>query len=100
MLRVHIWVATGVTANNLTFYPMIRPASIADGTYEEYREVLTNEELSDAVAAINELREELTEVSGMINDNRYYARITDDDGAIITDDDGTEICGDWTFQIL
>jgi hypothetical protein len=33
---VRIQINEGYTANNLTFYPMIRPASISDSTYEPY----------------------------------------------------------------
>lgn len=36
---VNIGVYTGFTANNLTFYPMIRLASIEDDTYEPYKEM-------------------------------------------------------------
>jgi len=34
--RVYVDVRSGYTANNLTFYPMIRSADIEDGTYEPY----------------------------------------------------------------
>lgn len=39
-----IFIANGVTVSNLTFKPMIRPASIKDDTYVPY--VLTNRELT------------------------------------------------------
>lgn len=35
---VHIRFNSGVTMTNKTFYPMIRPASITDDTYETYKE--------------------------------------------------------------
>lgn len=41
---VRIFIANGVTVSNLTFKPMIRPASIKDDTYVPY--VLTNRELT------------------------------------------------------
>ena len=34
--RLEIKIASGLTVNNLTFYPMIRLASITDNTYEPY----------------------------------------------------------------
>lgn len=34
--QVAIVIAKGATVNNLTFYPMIRLASVTDGTYEPY----------------------------------------------------------------
>lgn len=37
-IRFHIWIDSGTTVNNLTFYPMIRRADIADPTYEPYEE--------------------------------------------------------------
>lgn len=41
--RVRIRIASGYTCNNLTFYPMIRRAAIADNSYELYRApVITN----------------------------------------------------------
>lgn len=36
---IKIRIESGVTVSNLTFYPMIRPASITDDTYEPYQEV-------------------------------------------------------------
>lgn len=33
-----IYIESGMTVNNLKFYPMIRPAEIADDTYEPYTE--------------------------------------------------------------
>ena len=36
--RPRIIISTGVTVNNLTFYPMIRKANIEDDTYEPYIE--------------------------------------------------------------
>ena len=36
--QVVISIASGYTANNLKFYPMLRDADITDGTYEPYKE--------------------------------------------------------------
>lgn len=44
---IRIRIASGYTANNLVFYPMIRPASIEDDTYVPY--AMTNRELTDEV---------------------------------------------------
>lgn len=41
-----IYIMNGTTVNNLTFYPMIRPASVSDSTYAPY--AMTNKELTDA----------------------------------------------------
>jgi hypothetical protein len=43
---LRLWIATsGVDMSNKTFYPMVRPASIADDTYVPYAQ--TNKELTD-----------------------------------------------------
>lgn len=48
---VHIGVSKGRTVNNLTFYPMIRYASITDDTYEPYS--MTNKELTDSLGGLS-----------------------------------------------
>lgn len=45
-IRVAIAIQPGYTANNLVFKPMIRPASVEDGTYVPY--TMTNRELTMA----------------------------------------------------
>lgn len=45
--RVEISIKNGATLNNVTFKPMIRLASIADGTYVPYSK--TNKELTDDI---------------------------------------------------
>lgn len=35
-ITCHIYIKSGTTVENLTFYPMIRSAEITDGTYEPY----------------------------------------------------------------
>ena len=45
-LRVYVRVQAGVTVDNLTFYPMIRLASITDDTYEPYAK--TNQQLTES----------------------------------------------------
>lgn len=47
--RTVIAVNSGVTVNNLVFYPMIRAASISDSTYEPY--AMTNQELTNISSA-------------------------------------------------
>ena len=44
-----IRIAAGYTCNNLTFYPMIRPASIEDTSYEPYVETTTNIYLNEPI---------------------------------------------------
>ena len=44
---IPIKIHTGVTATNLTFYPMIRPAEIEDATYEPYTETTAEFDLSE-----------------------------------------------------
>lgn len=46
---VRIFWNSDVTVDNLTFYPMIRPASITDGTYVPY--AMTNRELTEKLTA-------------------------------------------------
>lgn len=43
-IKLGIYVREGITVSNQVFYPMIRPASIADGTYVPY--AMTNYELT------------------------------------------------------
>ena len=38
---VRIRILNGTTVNNVTFYPMIRPASVADATYEPFKRMDT-----------------------------------------------------------
>ena len=40
-LNIYIYVQSGYTCDNLTFYPMIRKADIEDDTYEPYHEPIT-----------------------------------------------------------
>ena len=47
---------------------------------------------NSTVAAINEL-------AGMINNNRYYAAVADDNGDRIKDTNGDLLVGDWRFDI-
>lgn len=49
--RVRIRVSSGVTVENLTFYPMIRKAEITDDTYEPY--YMSNKELTEEVAVLD-----------------------------------------------
>lgn len=46
-----VGIESGVTVNNETFYPMIRPASIQDDTYVPYS--MTNKEMTPYVQAIS-----------------------------------------------
>ena len=46
-----ICIRSGVTVSNLTFYPMLRPASIKDDTYVPYS--MTNREITPYVQAIS-----------------------------------------------
>ena len=50
-LRIRIKITGGVTVNNLTFKPMIRPVYITDPTYVPYG--MTNAELTEEMEAIN-----------------------------------------------
>ena len=49
-----IRIAAGYTCDNLTFYPMIRLASIEDDTYETYIEETTNIYLDNPIRTIND----------------------------------------------
>ncbi len=46
----YIRIGSGTTANNLTFYPMLRLASDPDDTYVPY--AMTNRELTEAIASV------------------------------------------------
>lgn len=48
-LNIHIYVQSGYTCDNLTFYPMIRKADIEDDTYNPY---ITNTELDVTLPAL------------------------------------------------
>lgn len=50
-IRFYIRIAKDYTANNLTFYPMLRDASITDDTYEPYHESV--EEVVEQIYADN-----------------------------------------------
>lgn len=49
-VEVRLRIPNGYTANNFTFYPMIRLASDPDDTYVPY--AMTNRELTEAIASI------------------------------------------------
>lgn len=48
---VFLYVTSGTTVNNVTVYPMLRPASIEDGSYVPYS--MTNREMTPYVQAIS-----------------------------------------------
>jgi len=50
--RIVILINKGFVCDNLTFYPMLRDASIADSSYQPY--AMTNAELTDAVLQLLE----------------------------------------------
>ena len=50
-VRVGIRVASGITVSDLTFYPMLRLASITDDTYQPY--AMTNQEITPYVQSIS-----------------------------------------------
>ena len=53
---------------------------------------LTTIDKDNVTAAINE-------INGMIQNNLYYAQITDDNSDHIVDDSGNRILGDWKYAI-
>ena len=48
--RVYIYVKSGITVSNKTFYPMIRFADIEDNSYVPY--AMTNKEITDAINTV------------------------------------------------
>lgn len=52
-IQIAIVIESGYTANNLTFKPMLRPASVSDDTYAPY--AMTNNELTQAITEITYL---------------------------------------------
>lgn len=76
VMNCGIWVKSGVTMQNVTFYPMIRLASVADDTYEPYR-VDRIKALEDTLTKTN-LTEispiELTQIDGTANYTVMFAK--------------------------
>lgn len=56
--HINVTIVSGTTVNNLTFYPMIRRADIADDTWEPYHESVEEE--------IGQLTEDVAEISTKI----------------------------------
>ena len=50
-LRLRVYISINTVCENVTFYPMIRPASIQDDTYVPYG--MSNAELTEKVAPIS-----------------------------------------------
>ena len=69
-----VFVFGGATLNNVTLYPMIRPASITDGTYEPYTKQSHISLVSDGLKGIP---------------------VTDSSLATYTDENGQMIRGDY-----
>jgi hypothetical protein len=61
---------------------------------------LETEAKDTLVNAINEVSKLSREIEQMINSNRYYAAITDENGNNIVDDDGNRILGDWKYKVI
>ena len=61
---------------------------------------LETEVTDTLVNAINEVNRLIHDVMWMINNNKYYAEVADDDGTLIADDDGTAVLGDWKYPIV
>ena len=59
IIRCYITIVNGTTVDNITFYPMLRPASIKDSTYVSYTK--TNRELTVENQSLN------NEVSDIVN---------------------------------
>ena len=55
VVNIVIRIASGYTADNLTFYPMLRYADITDSTYVPYQPSVRTE-LDEATTAINDLQ--------------------------------------------
>ena len=69
---VEIRIAAGYTCNNLTFYPMIRPASIEDTSYEPYVETTTNIYLDKPIEAKANIPSEYEEVEYIESTGTQY----------------------------
>lgn len=72
--RVYVFIFSGATVNNVTLYPMIRPASITDGTYEPYTKQSHISLVSDGLKGIP---------------------VTDSSLATYTDENGQMWCADY-----
>lgn len=60
---------------------------------------LETEAKETLVAAINEVNHLSTDIAWMINNNCYYATLTDENGNRIVDENGNAILCDWSYQI-
>ena len=60
---------------------------------------LETTEKATLVAAINEVNKLSTDMAWMINNNCYYATLTDEGGNRIVDENGNAILCDWSYQI-
>ena len=60
---------------------------------------LETTERATLVAAINEVNKLSTDMAWMINNNCYYATLTDEGGNRIVDENGNAILCDWSYQI-
>ena len=61
---------------------------------------LETEDTVTLVAAINEVNRLTHDLMWMVNHNKYFAEVSDDDNTVIVDDDGTVVLGDWKYPIV
>lgn len=52
-------VTEGITVDNVTFYPMLRPAEITDNTYEPYKESITTIPLTEPLRGVGDVKDEI-----------------------------------------
>jgi len=55
----------GNTADNLTFYPMLRLAEVKDATYEPYKENVTYISLDEPLRSVGEVKDEIVKQDGV-----------------------------------
>lgn len=63
--QVVIYIAPGVTVNNLIFKPMIRRAEVIDDTHESYKESSASIELQEPLRSIGDIKDEIACIDGV-----------------------------------
>lgn len=80
-ISVRIFISSGVTLNNLTFYPMIRYANVADDTFDAYHERTIEQTLKE-FEAINNMSGVKNLLIDTNNEEHYGSFVKNADGSI------------------
>jgi hypothetical protein len=91
--KFNIIVTSGATANNVTFYPMLRLASVEDGSYEPYYD----KGLADLNRAITHGSKNLLKVTGVNTTKNGVAYTNNYDGTITINGTSTGETADYVI---